>query len=170
MKTLKEILLALSHIEIMALTLWAEARSESMDGRIAVACIISNRAKHPGWWGTNIRGVCLKRWQFSCWIPQGGAANHEALVAMARRVVRGEDRRLPVAYRECLWIVRAILNGDIGDKIRGCNHYYVKGSRKPKWAIGKTPKLTLGQHLFFKAVGGHAHEQSRRNTGDVLRS
>ena len=40
--------------------------------------------------------------------------------------------------------------GNIHDTIHGCNHYYVKGSRKPKWAIGKVWTLAIGTHLFYK--------------------
>ncbi|MBC8157732.1 MAG: cell wall hydrolase, partial [Alphaproteobacteria bacterium] len=54
-------------LDIMARTVWGEARGEDEIGKIAVAHVIKNRAKHPKWWGKTIMEVCLKPWQFSCW-------------------------------------------------------------------------------------------------------
>ena len=50
-----------------AKTIWAEARGEPLDGQIAVANVILNRARQGGWWGDDVAGVCCKPKQFSCW-------------------------------------------------------------------------------------------------------
>src|SRR5258708_99434 len=57
----------LSDLEIVARTVWGEARGEGVDGWVAVASVIKNRAAHPGWWGRDFKSVCLKRAQFSSW-------------------------------------------------------------------------------------------------------
>jgi len=49
---------------ILARTLWGEARGESLAGQVAVACVIRNRvndAKDRSWWGEGYAGVCLEQ-------------------------------------------------------------------------------------------------------------
>ena len=56
--------------DILARTLWGEARGEGPAGQIAVAWTIRNRVfdgKEKSWWGEGYAGVCQKPWQFSCW-------------------------------------------------------------------------------------------------------
>ena len=153
MKTLKDVREAAHYGElyvedVLALTLWGESRGESLEGRIAVACVIRNRANAKSWYGDGIVGVCLKRWQFSCWLPEGGATNCTQLMAMANKT--HISRMKTPAYRECFWIAQGICGGVVRDQVKRANHYYVDGTRKPKWAVGQTPALQLGTHLFFK--------------------
>ena len=56
-----------SDLNIMAKTIWGEARGEPYNGQVAVAWVIRNRAERGGWFGNTIREVCLKDQQFSCW-------------------------------------------------------------------------------------------------------
>lgn len=58
--------LKLSDAQIMALTIYGEARGESVEGQIAVGSVILERVDHRNWDGKTIREVCLKKWQFSC--------------------------------------------------------------------------------------------------------
>lgn len=62
----------------LALTVWAEARGEGLDGQRAVAWVIRHRWEHPGWWSRQrgdgipddtIEAVCRDPHQFSCWYP-----------------------------------------------------------------------------------------------------
>ena len=153
MKTLKDVREAVNYgdlfaVDVLALTLWGESRGESLEGRIAVACVIRNRANAASWFGKGISGVCLKRWQFSCWLPQGGASNFKQLMAMANKTDAGRLKNRE--YRECYWIAKGICAGAVRDQVKRANHYYVDGTRKPKWAVGQKPALQLGTHLFFK--------------------
>ena len=52
---------------IFAKTIWAAARGEPLEGQIAVANVIINRARQGGWWGDDVVKVCRKPKQFSCW-------------------------------------------------------------------------------------------------------
>lgn len=61
-------------IDVLARTIWAEARGEGMAGQVAVGWAIRNRVDadlgHDGkadWWGEGYVGVCKAPWQFSCW-------------------------------------------------------------------------------------------------------
>jgi hypothetical protein len=51
----------------MAATIWGEARSEPLAGRIAVGWVVRNRAADPGWWGKDVRTCCLSPAQFSAY-------------------------------------------------------------------------------------------------------
>ncbi len=56
--------------DILARTLWGEARGEGTAGQIAVARTIRNRVfdgKTNSWWGEGYAGECQKPYQFSCW-------------------------------------------------------------------------------------------------------
>lgn len=45
----------------------ARPAARARGGELAVASVIANRAAKPGWWGRDIRSVCLAPAQFSCW-------------------------------------------------------------------------------------------------------
>lgn len=49
---------------LLAICIWGEARNQSMQGKLGVACVVRNRALHGGY-GFGYRGVILKPWQFS---------------------------------------------------------------------------------------------------------
>ena len=56
--------------DVLARTIWGEARGESSAGKVAVAWTIRNRVfdgKEKSWWGEGYAGVCQAPWQFSCW-------------------------------------------------------------------------------------------------------
>ena len=140
----------LTEPQVLALTLYGEARGEPIEGRVAVGCVIRNRVE-SGRWGGSYRHVCLQKWQFSCWIPEGGITNYETVMSAARMLLRG--RVLPV-LSECLWIADGLISGALLDRVRGANHYYNPKAMKPVgripgWAKGKTAHVTVGEHLFF---------------------
>lgn len=55
-------------IDILARTIYGEARGEKTAGKKAVACVIMNRYKAKKWFsGKTIAETCQKPWQFSCW-------------------------------------------------------------------------------------------------------
>ena len=58
--------------DILARTIYGEARGESISGMEAVASVVLNRvafANRRGrfWWGNSIAEVCRAPKQFSCW-------------------------------------------------------------------------------------------------------
>ena len=57
-------------IDVLARTIYLEARGETHEGRIAVAHVIKERTEAKGRWKDTVLEVCLQPWQFSCW-------NHE---------------------------------------------------------------------------------------------
>lgn len=147
--------------QVLAITLYGEARSEPVEGRIAIASVIRNRVNadvghdgKPDWWGEGYRGVCLAPMQFSCWQPKGGEQNYADVIA----VVRSTVNRVAIGpvLRECLWLALGIISGDLRDRVNGATHYLTADLFRinpPAWAKGKTPSARVGAHLFFKDIG-----------------
>lgn len=55
--------------QLMGLTIYGEARGESRAGRVAIGSVILERVEHRNWDGNTIQEVCLKPYQFSCFLP-----------------------------------------------------------------------------------------------------
>lgn len=127
--------------EIVARTLWGEARSQEVMGMVAVACVIMNRSYNPGWWGTGLRGVCLVPMQFSCWNDDDPQA---------------EKMRSPIndmEYVQASTIAEMLFNHSINDITNGADHYRAEYAH-PVWADGKIPTYICGtmgsRHMFYK--------------------
>ena len=125
-------------LDVMARTIYGEARGESRDGMIAVAWVIKNRSDNPGWWGNGVADVCRKPWQFSCWNEND--PNRQKLTN-----VTIEDPR----FRDCLMVTAGVLSGNYEDNTGGSNHYCTK-NLDPKWSIGEQPVAYVGNHKFYK--------------------
>ncbi len=128
--------------DILARTLWGEARSEGFLGMKAVANVIVNRADRPSWWGRDIESVCRKKWQFSCWNEND--PNLPKLLT-----VTDADPQFQIA----LHIASLVNNDALEDITNGATHYFVKNMKKPPaWAEGKKPCAEIGAHVFYKDV------------------
>lgn len=140
--------LGLSDREVLAATLWAEARSEAVVGRIAVGCVIRNRMirRHQ-----TVKHVCLAKLQFSCWFPQGGEANHLRLRSLVENIATFRD---PL-WGECLWIADGILSGACLDITRGADHYLtttlLASDKRPSWVEAMACAGVHGSHTFYRS-------------------
>lgn len=128
------------NLTTLAKTVYGEARGEGDVGVAAVAWTVMNRVSKPGWWGRDVIGVCLKKYQFSCWLPSD--PNREKIEA----VDDSND-----AFRHVKDICRAVLDGSIPDPTRGATHYHTK-QVSPAWANKTLPCAVIGNHLFYKGV------------------
>ena len=125
-------------IEVFCKTIYGEARGETQEGQIAVACCILNRFKSKKWFSAKtIAGVCQKPWQFSCWNKSDPNAQKLA------RLSKSEWMK----YKSIIDIAL------ISDITGGATHYYAPALVKcPAWAEGKIPCSEYGHHLFFKDI------------------
>lgn len=131
-------------IDILARTVYGEARGESDLGKLAVAHVVMNRVKadvhgdgRPDWWGEGIAAVCLKPRQFTCWDD----ANRLALMQA--------DLSDP-AFARCLVAAIEAAHGLKPDPTGGATHYLGPGAARD-WARDKA-YVTLGRHRFFTDV------------------
>ncbi len=130
----------------VAKTIWAEARGEGPQGMQAVANVIVNRTKNPGWWSRHadeipddtFAAVCRDPFQFSCWNADDP---NRALIDR----VTVEDPQ----YRVALSIASDAVAGTLGDLTNGCDHYHTV-STLPRWAARRSPDFALGRHLFYR--------------------
>ncbi|HSV28515.1 MAG TPA: cell wall hydrolase [Candidatus Omnitrophota bacterium] len=135
-----------SAIDILARTLWGEARGETVKGKEAIAAVVMNRVRRARerngayWWGASVEQVCLKPWQFSCWnATDPNRAKLEA-VTMDNRV-----------FRTCVRIARRAVGGVLADPTNGATHYHVR-DMSPPWSRGREPSAEIGAHLFYNDV------------------
>ena len=128
-------------IDTLARTIYGEARSESQQGKRAVAFVVLNRVAKQTWYGKTVLGVCKRRWQFSCWNPND--PNREKLLAVTL-----DKPSFQNAYCAAL----SVLCGHAGaDPTIGATHYHTP-SVAPRWSRGKVPVVQIGKHLFFNDV------------------
>jgi N-acetylmuramoyl-L-alanine amidase len=143
----------LTEAQVVGLTLWAEARGGSIEGRIAVANVIRNRVRaNKKHYGLTARAVCLKPWQFSCW-NAGTDTNHNLLMDTAHHLISGEQPGPLV--RECLWIAQGLLENAFVDNTHGSSHYLTTAlleAKPPSWAVGQRVLAHIGGHAFMRAV------------------
>ncbi|HTH15551.1 MAG TPA: cell wall hydrolase [Magnetospirillum sp.] len=129
-----------SPADILARTLWGEARGEPVRGIEAVAAVVMNRVRHGGWWGDTVETVCKKPMQFSCWNPDD--PNRAKLER-----VDDSDR----VFRICVRTAWRAIAGALDDPTNGATHYHVRGLY-PLWARGRTPTTEIGNHVFYAGV------------------
>lgn len=126
--------------DVLARTIWGEARSEDRAGMAAVAAVAQNRAAHPRWWGHDVLSVCLAPWQFSCW--NEGDPNRDKLLA-----VTGADPQFLMAVE----IADEVMQGKLHDPTNGADSYYADTMEEPpSWAAGKEPCAVIGHHRFYR--------------------
>ncbi|MET1070007.1 MAG: cell wall hydrolase [Pseudomonas prosekii] len=132
--------------DILARTLWGEARGESLAGQIAVAWTIRNRVndgKTKSWWGEGYAGVCQAPYQFSCWNKNDP---NFAYLSGAKTIPFRELAQARIAADQ-------VIDGKVSDPTSGATHYYAIAMKKaPGWAAKATQTLKLGGHVFFKNV------------------
>lgn len=135
-------LTSLSDLQIMALTVWGEARGETDAGKSAVAWVIRNRADHPRWWGRDLRGVCLKSHQFSCWNKED--PNYKHLINPATRSLG--------SFIHIQEICEEVLSADKSlDMTLNSDHYCTMDiAHRVYWAKGRQSVTAIGHHYFYR--------------------
>jgi spore germination cell wall hydrolase CwlJ-like protein len=132
----------MNDVEILALTLQAEAAGEGFDGMLAAGSVIMNRASSGNYGGSNVRDVIMKPGQFSAWNGVTGYAGGEGAIDMAN--LR--------ASKDAKAAARKLLSGEYEDVTGGATHYYNPQVASPKWG-GKAGQgwTDIGNHRFGKA-------------------
>jgi spore germination cell wall hydrolase CwlJ-like protein len=134
--------LALS-IDVLARTIWGEARGEGTIGMQAVASVVLNRfeaatKKGAHWWGSSFIEICQKPYQFSCW-NENDPNLHKLLH------VDTSDLYFATAKR----IAQRCILGCLDDPTSGATHYHAAGIM-PRWAKGEEQTTTIGSHIFYR--------------------
>jgi spore germination cell wall hydrolase CwlJ-like protein len=131
--------------DVLARTLWGEARGEGTIGMHGVASVILNRVRVAElrgryWWGNNIIQVCQKPYQFSCW--NRSDPNFHKLQGVAET---------DLYFGTALRIARRAIAGTLEDITHGATHYHAAGIT-PYWARGEKPSAVIGRHIFYRLI------------------
>lgn len=137
-------------LDILARTLYGEARGEGTEGMEAVANVIMNRYRKPKWYTgyivqngkkvPDIAETCRKKSQFSCWNEKD--VNRQKILSVA------ENCQI---FQECLQVASRALSGELIDFTNGADFYHTR-QIMPAWAKGHTPCYECGNHLFYNDV------------------
>lgn len=124
-------------LDVVARTVWGEARGESDKGVIAVAWVIRNRERDGRWPNTPLE-VCTQPLQFSVWNTRDH--NRSRLLS-----VTAEDK----SYLRVLSLVTGVYGDIHSDPTGGANHYH-STSIRPSWADPNKRTAQIGGHIFYK--------------------
>lgn len=132
-----------SEIELVAATIYGEARGEPWAGKVGVGLTIRTRVDHPGhWhWGRNWREVCLAPRQFSCFED-----------ANLRQIEQARAQQTD-EWKECLMIAEHVYHGRIDNHI-GCPTHYHTAAVSPSWDREMKFLGKIGGHLFYSCLDG----------------
>ena len=155
----KHLFEALTDAQIMGLCIWAEARGEGMEGRIAVGSVILNRADfgaiHDPWgrrYGKTVHTVVMAPWQFS-WLnskpPQSYTDPQYERVVKIAQDFEGEYHDHPNLFI-MFAIAEGMLQGNIKRNVSSL--YYHTLDVHPPWAKKLVVERTIGAHVFYEEL------------------
>ena len=142
----------MSDREILARTIEAEAAGEAYKGKVAVGAVIANRAA-SGKYGEGIKGVILKKGQFSPWNSWTGYAKGQ----------QGKDMMNLKPSSDAYKAADDILSGNYEDTTGGATHYLNPSVSKPYWLkdMKKRGAVSIGSHLFGNADSSKKYDGKR---------
>ncbi len=124
-------------IDVLARTVYGEARGESDLGKLAVAWVVVNRASRQ-----SIAAAALKSIHFSTW---NNARDNDA----NQFVMLTAEPSDPV-YAKCLIAALQAAHGLVPDPTEGATHYHAH-SVSPSWAAGHS-YTSIGGHRFSRDI------------------
>lgn len=137
----------LNELDILALTIYGEARGEAIEGQIAVGNVIRNRVVFGK---KTYRDVCLSPKQFSCWNTND--PNYIILGEAAKKL--NNLGTIDSTYNQILWIAKGLLRNEIKDNVKGAQNYLTTdlfhSDHCPKWAGMAIMTMTIDNHTFVR--------------------
>jgi N-acetylmuramoyl-L-alanine amidase len=130
-------------------TLYGECRNQPLEGQLAVAWVVRNRADRLHDRTRAVAKVCLARDQFSCW--WGDSTNARATQAFAGDLLAGGTPAEAALARRLAWIADGVMRDCIEDPTGGATHYLTRDlyeRNPPSWAR-RAPLVTIGDHVFL---------------------
>jgi N-acetylmuramoyl-L-alanine amidase len=156
---MRELVPQLTTYQTVAACLFGEARSEPIEGIVAVANVIRNRVQadlhgdgKPDWFGEGYVDVVTRPWQFSMWHPNGGKSNNRRVLQFVRDLVAKKPVE-DVKARQCVLVAHGIIDNYLADNTNGSHHYHKAGmSPRPSWAQSLVPTKQIAGHVFYNNV------------------
>lgn len=131
---------AVSNIVFLALTIWREARGESVEARTAVGYCVMNRVMKPSWWGKDVQSVLFKKWQFSSLTDPND-----------KQLVVWPERSTETSWIECLEIADNVYHRRVKNPAPGADTYHDISIETPvKWKVQPDQFIRqIGRIKFF---------------------
>lgn len=126
-----QMLAGASEVQCLAVAIYHEARDQSLDGQLAVASVILNRARLPKRWGADLCGIVVPG-QFSFLSPQGGYP-------------RIDDRE---AWAVAVEMAREALESGPSALVGQADHYH-NPAVQPAWQDEMRRVIQIGDHIFY---------------------
>lgn len=131
--------------EVLAKTLFYEARGEEEQGIYWVAWVIKNRARmnRPYWGGSSISDVCLHNqdghWQFECWVENN-----------VNDPIPEDEME---SFLKCEKIAKNVIKAKASaDPTGGCDHYNNPAKEgRPPWTRNCDEINIIGNHTFYRS-------------------
>lgn len=115
-----------AELDCLATAVWFESRGEALEGQLAVAQAVVNRAK-SGRWGQGVCGVIKAPRQFNF---------------VASRVQRGT-----ATFATAMAVARVAINGLWHDVAEGA-HSFHSARLNPRWRLTRVAQI--GNHVFYR--------------------
>lgn len=134
---------------VLALLIFGEARSEPIEGQVAVACVVRNRATRSAGTPPSWKDVCLAPKQFSCFSVTD--PNYPKILSAADLLMH--EMSTP-DLAQALWIADGVLAGVVRDNTHGARNYLTTTllhHSPPSWAVNRPILATIGNHSFLIA-------------------
>ena len=127
-------------LDVLARTVFGEARGQEFKGQLAVAWVVRNRVARGKRFSPTIAGVCLAALQFSCW-------NRNDPSFMRLMTVSVPDP----AFVTALAAAGMVLTDQAPDPTMGADHYHATYVT-PTWAKEMRKTVQIGAHIFYREV------------------
>ena len=139
---------------VFAMTLWGEARGESIQGKVVVASVILNRASKASWMDggvpsshplvERVKAACLARLQFSCWNPSDPNSS---------KLWNPTKHDSIEVWKECVFVAAGALDGLFRNQVMGADHYHSyppdHKNQWPKWADDSKLVSRVGKFFLY---------------------
>ena len=138
----------LTNGQVVGLTIYGEARNQSLDGRVAVGNVIKNRfLSTENFGGKTYKDICFAHAQFSCWHEDN--ENTKELMKSAEDIIASVNS--DVLVRECIYIGKGIVDNQFRDNVTGALYYRTTKLMEEK-PILVMWKIEIGDHVFYKLI------------------
>lgn len=128
-------------IDLVARTLYGEARREPPETRFAIAEVVYNRAiKRSPRFGLSVEAVCRQPDQFSCWNPGDPHRGRTLSISLSDPEIA-----------DCVTIARDLVAGRVGGLTLGADHYHHRRV-SPYYSREHAPCAQIGNYVFFNDI------------------
>jgi hypothetical protein len=130
-----------SDADILARTIYGEARGSGVAAMQGVASVVVNRYQ-AGFPGGSIAGVCRAPYQFSCW------NSNDPNLSVIQSVTASNS-----IFAQCLQIAQMAVTGSLPDNTGGATYYHDTSIATPRSWGNVVETTQIATLIFFKPAG-----------------